>query len=243
MNFKKFEKFFKKHKKFFYSFFGFILVFQILFLAIWFLAIINSIIYYSGDHVQYPLKRDKDLITTDKLSTAIEIEALLAKHGIRAERYQDGTKTRLILPRYRCRSHKRICTQEDYDLAIVILAKSGLNNKSTKFDLFDKTNFFSTREDAQIKLVKTMNEDLAKLIKKLDGIEDAEVIVSVPEQSMFTKNAKPITAAVQVTTSSGEPLNERIAETITNLMTGAVSGLDKENLKLTDTNNNVYYPD
>ena len=88
-----------------------------------------------------------------------------------------------------------------------------------------------------------MNQDLAKLIKRLDGIEDAEVIVAIPEQAMFAKDIKPVTATIQVTTSSGEPLNERIVETIANLMTGAVSGLHKENLKLTDTNNNVYYFD
>ena len=44
-----------------------------------------------------PLKEDVDLLTTDNLGKALEIQAMLAKHGIVAARTVDGTKSLLKL--------------------------------------------------------------------------------------------------------------------------------------------------
>lgn len=43
------------------------------------------------------IKTNVDLLTTDNLGKALEIQALLAKQGITAERALDGTKSRLYL--------------------------------------------------------------------------------------------------------------------------------------------------
>ena len=236
-------KFVKKHKKFFMSFLGIFLVIQILFVLTWFLAVIDSIIYYNSNNAREPLRMDKDLVATDSVSLAIDMEVLLAKHGIRVERFQDGCKTRLILPRYRCRPHQRRCTQDDYDLAIIILSKSGLNNKNSEINLFDKTNIFSSKEEIRAKLTNDMNEKLSNLIKRLECIENAEVFVSIPEQTMFSKEQKPIKAVIQVSTAGDYKLDQRTVSTIYNLMQGSVSGLLSENINLSDTNNNIYYLD
>ena len=49
-----------------------------------------------------PLKEDVDLLSTDNLGKALEIQALLAKHGIVVSRGTDGTKSVLKLRAKNC---------------------------------------------------------------------------------------------------------------------------------------------
>lgn len=44
-----------------------------------------------------PLKSNVELLTTDNIGKALEIQAMLAKQGIVAERSLDGTKSKLFL--------------------------------------------------------------------------------------------------------------------------------------------------
>lgn len=49
-----------------------------------------------------PLKANVDLLTTDNVGKALEIQALLAKQGITVERQLDGTKSKLVLNKNNC---------------------------------------------------------------------------------------------------------------------------------------------
>ena len=51
---------------------------------------------------------------------------------------------------------------------------------------------------------------------------------------------KPITATVQITIPSGDKLDPLKVKAITNLLLGSVTGLEAENISITDTNGNVY---
>ena len=44
-----------------------------------------------------PLPSNVELLTTDNIGKALEIQAMLAKQGITAERQLDGTKSKLVL--------------------------------------------------------------------------------------------------------------------------------------------------
>lgn len=85
-----------------------------------------------------------------------------------------------------------------------------------------------------------MNGELARLIRKIPPIKNAQVFVSVPEQSLFSKNEKPITATVQIQLDAGERLDSMKIKAITNLLLGAIQGLKAEDIAITDTNGNVY---
>ena len=62
-----------------------------------------------------PLKEDVDLLTTDNLGKALEIQALLAKHGIVVGRSVDGTKSVLKLRAKNCSTGTGKCTTEKRD--------------------------------------------------------------------------------------------------------------------------------
>ena len=187
-----------------------------------------------------PLKEDVDLLTTDNMGKALEIQALLAKNNIVASRIVDGTKSVLRLKKGDCTPGMKKCTTEQRDRAIMVIVESGLYDQNVGLEIFDKGDFTSTKEDKKVRLVRAMNGELARLIKRIDGIEDASVFISIPEQTMFSANQKPVTATVQLTVSVGQTLNMSTIKAVSNLLLGSVSGLTASNISITDTNGHVY---
>ncbi len=192
------------------------------------------------DMSKEPLKEDVDLLTTDNMGKALEIQALLAKNNIVAARFVDGTKSVLRLKKGDCTPGMRKCTTEQRDRAIMVIVESGLYDQNVGLEIFDKGDFTSTKEDKKIRLVRAMNGELARLIKRIDGIQDASVFISIPEQTMFSQNQKPVTATVQLTVSVGQTLNMSTIKAVSNLLLGSVSGLTASNISITDTNGHVY---
>ncbi len=172
-----------------------------------------------------------DLLTTDNLGKAIEIQALLAREGITADRRMDGQKSVLYLKKY---------TMTQRDRALLAIVKSGLVDQNIGLEIFDKGDFTSTKEDKRIRLTRAINGELSRLIRKIPPIENASVFVSIPEQVMFEQDQKPITATVQIVMPSGEKLDNMKVKAIRNLLLGSVNGLEAENISITDTNGNVY---
>ncbi len=177
------------------------------------------------------IKEPLDLLTTDNLGKAIEIQALLAREGINASRKLDGTKSTIFLKEY---------TQTQRDAALLAIVKSGLMDQNVGLEIFDKGDFTSTKEDKRIRLARAINGELARLIRKIPPIENASVFISIPEQTMFTSMQKPVTASVQITIPSGDKLDQIKVKAITNLLLGSVTGLTADNISITDTNGNVY---
>lgn len=188
-----------------------------------------------------PLKTNVDLLTTDNLGKALEIQALLAKQGITAERELDGTKSKLVLNKNNCSSLSKKCTVTDRDNAIIAIVQSGLVDQNVGLEIFDKGDFTSTKEDKRIRLARAMNGELARLIKQIKPIQNATVFISIPESSSMFEDQKPKTATVQIVIPNGEKLDPLKVKAITNLLLGSVSGLTAENIAITDTNGNVYH--
>jgi len=180
-----------------------------------------------------PIQEDLVLLTTDNLGKAIEIQALLAKSGIQASRALDGTKSSIVLK-------KGTYNQNQRDAALLTIVKSGLMDQNVGLEIFDKGDFTSTKEDKRIRLARAINGELARLIRKMDGIDNASVFISIPEQTMFSSMQKPVTATVQITPQISEKLPPLKIKAITNLLLGSVTGLTADNISITDTNGNVY---
>ena len=171
------------------------------------------------------------LFTTDNAGKAIEVQALLARQNIVATRKAEGSKTTLMLEKY---------TPSQRDQALLTIVSSGLMDQYVGLEIFDKGDFTSTKEDKKIRLARAINGELSRLIRKIDPIENASVFISVPEQTMFSQDKKPITATVQIVIPSGTKLEANKIRAIKNLLLGSVSGLIAENISITDTNGNVY---
>lgn len=189
-----------------------------------------------------PLKENVDLLTTDNAGKAIEIQALLAKYDIVVSRRLDGTKSILYLKKGDCKTGRKACYTTDRDLALIQIVQSGLMDQNVGLEIFDKGDFTSTKEDKKIRLSRAINGELSRLIRRIDGVDNASVFISIPEQTMFTSMQKPVTATVQITLAKdATKLDQLKIKAITNLLLGSVTGLTAENIAITDTNGNTYH--
>ena len=181
------------------------------------------------------IKEEVPLMTTDSVGKALEIQALLAQEGITVRKGGKGSKIELVL------SPKDKITEDQKDMAIIHIVKSGLMDKNVGLEVFDKGDFTSSREDKRIRLSRAINGELARLIKKLPRINDASVFVSIPKDTIFTAMQQPTTATIQlVVDSSEDKLDRNIIKSVINLIMGSVDDLQAENISITDTNGNVY---
>ena len=218
---------------------GAVVILLILFVGVG--ASINNSNKSGGSDAEVKIKTDVDLLTTDNIGKAIEIQALLARYGIAVSRSLDGTKSRLYLKAGDCVTTGKKCTTVQRDEALLQIVQSGLIDQNVGLEIFDKGDFTSTKEDKKIRLTRAVNGELARLIRKIKPIENASVFISIPDQTLFTSQQKPVTATVQVVIPTDQKLDQLKVKAISNLLLGSVSGLQAENISITDTNGNVYH--
>lgn len=179
-------------------------------------------------------KEQKVLAQVSSLGKAIEIQALLARQGIHVNYDDSGgeAKIKLLFD-----EHARL---KDRDKALITLVQSGLMDNNVGLESFDKGDLTASREEKRIKLVRAQQGELARLIKKIDPIEDAAVSIAIPEQTLFRSDEKPMSASVQVSLPAGSILSRDKVQAITNLMVGSLQGLDSSRVAISDTNGHTY---
>ena len=227
-----------ENKPLFYGIIGGIVLILALFITI---GAVNSTKKVPAGTTGEPLKTNVDLVTTDNAGKALEIQALLARHNITVDRRIDGTKSVLYLNKDKCTPMKQKCTDTERDIAIIQIVQSGMMDKNVGLEIFDKGDFTSTKEDKRIRLSRAINGELSRLIRNIQGVNDASVFISIPEETMFTSMQKPVTATVQISIENGEKLDALKIKAISNLLLGSVTGLEAENIAITDTNGNTYH--
>lgn len=186
-----------------------------------------------GEVIDKVEKEPFDIVTTDNQGKAIEMQSLLARNKINAKRRVDGSKTTVFL-------EAKKYTNSQKDAALLLLVKSGLIDDNVGLEIFDKSDFTSTREDKRIKLARAVNGELSRLIRQMPGIDNASVLISIPENTMFKADKKPISATVMLTVGAGTRLDDSEIKAIKSLLIGSVVDLTAENISITDSNGNVY---
>lgn len=128
----------------------------------------------------------------------------------------------------------------DYDegtKAMSLLNNAGLPRRKTQslLNLFEKTSLVPTDLQEKIRYQAGLAEQIASTIRKIDGVLEADVQLSFPEEDPLNPNApkKDITASVYVKHSGvlDDP-NTHLATKIKQLVTSSITGLKYDNVTL-----------
>ena len=183
------------------------------------LLVIGSIVLFGsmgGKHEEGDEPLDKSQLTlaqVNSLGQALEIQSLLASKGIRLLQEEgDGGKINL--------KFMEKATQSQRTMAIVTLVQSGLMDRNVGLEIFEKGDLTASREEKRIKLIRAQQGELARLIRKIEPIKDASVIIKIPEQTLFRSEKTPASATVQITLDPGSRLSRDKVRAIINLVVG-----------------------
>jgi len=123
-----------------------------------------------------------------------------------------------------------------YKERIAIAAKGIPKSSKVGFELFDKQNFGSTDFEQQIKYLRALEGELSRTVEGLDPIEQADVHIALPKESVFAEKSAPPTASVVVHLKPLTKLSNKQIIGIKNLIASSVSKMKPENVKVIDPN-------
>ena len=91
-------------------------------------------------------------------------------------------------------------------------------------------------------IIKNRNLErvIAGSIRKMKGIQDVDVMLSIPARHPFLRERTEATASISLTLKKNERLSDGHATSIASLVSNAVEGLQPKNISITDTDGNKY---
>ncbi|WP_339198138.1 flagellar basal-body MS-ring/collar protein FliF [Solibacillus sp. FSL R5-0449] len=110
------------------------------------------------------------------------------------------------------------------------------------------TSFFTSNAgfgmtDNEFNVIKqaTIETDLANLVRKFEGVKDASVMISLPEEGVFLKDAKgEAQAAIVLNTAPGHKFSDDQIKGLFNLVSMSIPNLPKENITIMNQYSEYY---
>ncbi|OGC11415.1 flagellar M-ring protein FliF [candidate division WOR-1 bacterium RIFOXYA12_FULL_52_29] len=110
---------------------------------------------------------------------------------------------------------------------------------SVGWEIFDETKMGATDFDRRIQLIRAISGELARTIKRIEGIEDVRVQVVIPETKLFAVAVAPVTASVLLRLRPGFELIPARVNGIVHLVASSVENLQTENVTVIDDSGRI----
>lgn len=122
------------------------------------------------------------------------------------------------------------------------LAMEGYPKSGFNYDIYlAGSSFGQTDAELQARWIFLLQERLSESIRILEGVEDAVVNIAIPETDTFVLKSQqtPVTASVIIKPNIGSQISYLKAQSIVQMITKSIPGLEEENVTIIDTNMNI----
>jgi flagellar M-ring protein FliF len=125
----------------------------------------------------------------------------------------------------------------DLKKAQIMLAENGQpEEQSTGLEVFNSSDYGLSEFAQNINYQRGMEEELARTVKKLKGIKDVRVHLTIKKDSLFDDRKQPPKASVVITPHTGQTLNALNIRGIQEIVAAAVPNLEPQQVVIvTDT--------
>lgn len=126
--------------------------------------------------------------------------------------------------------------EDQYQEIKLLLSRAGIESKTDTNDYLSKDSGFGVSqrmEQARLKHSQELN--LARVIEELKSVSRAKVILALPKENVFARNASKPSATVVINVRRGSLGQEEI-DAIVDIVASAVQGLEPERVTVTDSN-------
>ncbi|MFC7685422.1 flagellar basal-body MS-ring/collar protein FliF [Ureibacillus sp. GCM10028918] len=163
------------------------------------------------------------LFTELSATEAGEIAEVLTAQGVTYEIAPGGTN--ILVP------------EEQVDTLTVSLAAQGYPESGEINNSFFTSNagFGMTDNEFNVIRLAATQTELANLIKKIDGVKNANVMINMPEQGVFVNDTgQEASASIVLDTEPGHQFSSEQISTLYNLVSKSLPNLSTENIVITN---------
>jgi len=123
----------------------------------------------------------------------------------------------------------------------ILMREDLIPQNTDPWALFDVERWTRTDFERNIDVRRAVIEEVRKHVKALDDIDDASVVVNLPEDKLFKADQNPVTASVILYPKPGSDIstNRKKIEGIQKLLRYAVEGLTDDNITIADNNGTI----
>ncbi|MFJ7980323.1 flagellar basal-body MS-ring/collar protein FliF [Lysinibacillus xylanilyticus] len=126
--------------------------------------------------------------------------------------------------------------EDQVDSLLVQLASEGYpQSGSIDYSFANSSGFGMTDNEFNLLKKAATETEIAKLIKNLEGVKDAKVMINIPEEGVFLKDVKEAaTASIVLNTDPGYKFTEQQIATMYNLVSKSVPNLSTDNIVISN---------
>lgn len=124
------------------------------------------------------------------------------------------------------------------------LAAEGFPNSGTIDYSFitDKSGFGMTDNEFRVMNLAALQNELANMLKAIEGVKDANVMLTLPTQSVFVNDSvQQATAAIMLKTNPGHQFTEPQINALFNLVSKSLPNLAKEDISIMNQYSEYFY--
>jgi flagellar M-ring protein FliF len=120
------------------------------------------------------------------------------------------------------------------------LSAAGLPESGTSgYELLDKQGITTSEFRQRVDYQRALEGELSKTISSIEGVQATTVHLVIPEEALFSDDARQPSASVLVKTKPGAKLSNGQVQAVVNLVSSSVEGLDPAQVTLADSAGNV----
>ncbi|MBP8117849.1 MULTISPECIES: flagellar basal-body MS-ring/collar protein FliF [Shewanella] len=126
--------------------------------------------------------------------------------------------------------------EDKYQEVKMMLSRAGIDSPAANQDFLNKDSGFGVSQRMeQARLKHSQEENLARAIEQLQSVSRAKVILALPKENVFARNASKPSATVVINTRRGG-LGQGEVDAIVDIVASAVQGLEPSRVTVTDSN-------
>jgi flagellar M-ring protein FliF len=130
--------------------------------------------------------------------------------------------------------------EKEVDKYRIDLATEGLMpSRSTGFEIFDDAGMMTTDDDRAVMYQRAITGELERAISSLSNVRAAQVMLSLPEESIFQNPEYASTGSASVVLDTTGQLSNQSVQGIASLIAGAVDNVPMQQIQIVDTSGNL----
>ncbi len=164
------------------------------------------------------------------ITTPITDEAIREKISIRLD--EEGVEHRISAEGVILVSDRRTAQR----MVSILTREDLIPSEASPWDIFKMDRWTLTDFERNVNLRRAITENLEQHIEALEDVDNAEVTLVLPEETLFQEDQNPVTASVIITAAPGSDIASSRAkiEGIVKLVKLAVEGLQEDNIVISD---------